>query len=93
MRKTLHRSENLHIFREESDPTVFAEIRFSSSQTRGKCDGTCPRCGKAGKPAFWELEGPDGGQNTLWMNCDAGVCDDDFSWSRTVQFANWVDTD
>lgn len=93
MRQTLHRSENLHIYREPTGSEVYAEIRFSASLTRGTCDGTCPRCGKLGKPAFWELEGPDGNQNTLWMNCDPSGCEEEFTWSRTVRFEEWVDSE
>lgn len=90
MRDTLHRSENLHIYRDDSEPEVQVEIRFSESVTHGTCDGTCPRCGALGKPAYWELEGPDGSQNTIWMSCNEGPnCSEDTNWSRTVDFEDW----
>lgn len=96
-RKTLHRSENLHIFRDGDAAPVHVEIRFSESSTLGSCDGVCPRCGALGKPAYWELEGPDGTQNTIWMGCPDGererndACDGEFTWSKTVEFAEWRD--
>ncbi|MFT4702580.1 MAG: hypothetical protein ACI81R_000265 [Bradymonadia bacterium] len=92
VRYTLHRSENLHIYRDDEDPIVQVEIRFSTSSARGIADGACPRCGNLGKPAFWEMEGPDGKQNTVWLNCpQPSECEDEFTWSRTVTFEDWDD--
>lgn len=89
MRDTLHRSENLTIARSEDGKRLEFEIRFSSSSARGDADGICPRCGKPGRPTHWEIEGPDGRGNTVWMRCTGEQCveaDEPFLWSQTVTF-------
>ncbi len=92
MRHTMHRSENLHIYRDDDAAEILIELRFSESASHGRCDGVCPRCGKLGKAAYWELEGPDGTQNTLWLSCNEGPnCDADSNWSKTVDFDDWRD--
>lgn len=97
MKTTLHRSENLIILRAEDGQRLEVEIRFSTSVARGGCDGKCPRCGAPGRPGHWELEGPDGRGNTMFLSCnDEGACrypdDRTFNWTQEVVFPDgWVE--
>jgi hypothetical protein len=97
MKPALHRSENLTILRGREPRTLEVEIRFSHSLARGTCDSTCPRCGRLGNPSHWELEGPDGTGNTMWLVCrDPETCGRNdgpgTSWTQSVTFAKgWED--
>lgn len=93
MIEVMHRSENL-VIRRLDDRSIDVEIRFASSSARGTAEGKCPRCGGAGRPTHWELEGPDTRGNTLWMACDNadGACENDdtgaLTWAVPVDFAD-----
>ncbi len=93
MREALYRSENLTVLSTEDGRRLEFEIRFTSSSTRGTAVGVCPRCGKAVRPTHWEIEGPDGTGNTVWMACERADCDGEgeFRWSRAVMFGPWVE--
>lgn len=94
MREYSHRSENLTIAVSDDGRKLEVEIRFSTSSARGLSDAVCPRCGATGRPTHWELEGPDGGGNTIWMSCNSATCVASGTphWSRPVVFAEgWVD--
>ena len=99
MKRTIHRSENLAISIPDDDNKLEVEIRFTSSSAKGHCDRTCPRCGTGGEPAHWEIEGPDGANNTMWLSCpNKDDCpgnrrDDGYTWMRDVTFEEWVEFD
>lgn len=96
MAEVMHRSENL-VIRQLDDLSIDVEIRFASSSAKGTAEGRCPRCGGAGRPTHWELEGPDTRGNTLWMACGAEVaaCEKDtageLTWSVPVDFSGGWD--
>ncbi len=90
MSTILHRSENLSIMRTEELCEIRIEIRFTNSSTDGFVQVACPKCGHPGMIKHWEVEGPDGSQNTVWLNCHNERCSgDDFTWSKTVTFSAW----
>jgi hypothetical protein len=94
MSETLHRSENLTISRATGETNTLVEIRFSTSTVRGSFDSACPRCGSPGHPEQWELEGPQGRTNTVWLRCTPeDGCSRETRWSRQVKFDDWEDTD
>lgn len=94
MNETLHRSENLILFRASGQTEVQVEIRFPTTSARGVFDSACPRCGSPGQPEQWEIEGPDGRTNTVWLKCDpANGCTRETRWSRQVTFSGWSDDD
>ena len=95
MSQTLHRSQNLIIARGEEPNELTIEIRFPTSMARGHSTSDCPRCGVPGVPEQWEIEGPDGRSNLIWLGC-AAVCSGkrDTRWSRTVTFDDgWTEID
>lgn len=91
--ETLHRSDNLLMTREPGSTEIDVEIRFPTSLARGSAESGCPRCGKPGKPEQWEIEGPDGRLNTIWLGCDCeSTTERDTRWSRSVTFrGGWTD--
>lgn len=97
MKSALHRSENLIIQRIEATGQVEVEIRFSHFAARGRCEGTCPHCGRYGLPSHWELEGPESRANTMWFTCsEPASCDTEASghrsWTQPVLFERgWED--
>lgn len=93
MRSVVHRSENLTIQVSEDGRKLEYEIRFSSSSARGTSDALCPKCLTTGRALHWEIEGPDGQGNTVWMVCENEDCDGGgFRWTRPVTFVDgWVD--
>jgi len=99
MKETIHSSENLVIKRMPDTRRLEVTIRFSTSYAKGMVDATCPRCGSFGRPSHWELEGPDGGGNMMWLKCDpdrdcAEENAGDASWTQRVDFsAGWVETE
>lgn len=94
MNETLHRSENLIISRAGSGNRLSVEIRFPTSSARGVVDASCPRCGRVGKPEQWEIEGPDGRTNTVWLGCPPDYeCERETRWSRQVAFDGWTGED
>lgn len=94
MSETLHRSENLIIANPDGSTQLTVEIRFPSSSVRGTVEASCPRCGKVGKPEQWEIEGPEGRTNTMWLGCRPDYhCERETRWSRQVAFGDWSDDD
>ncbi len=93
MNQTLHRSDNLLMTRSAGASTVQVELRFPTSMSKGEFDSACPRCGLPGKPEQWEIEGPDGRSNTVWLGCTADCGNQrDSRWSRSVEFTKgWMD--
>ncbi len=89
MSQTVHRSENLIIQRESGSTELSIELRFPSAIARGKAEGSCPRCGSPGHPEQWEVDGPEGTRNTVWLSCLAESCGQDFRWTRPVSFGDW----
>lgn len=91
--QTLHRSDNLLFSRVNGETSVYVELRFPTSMVRGEFDSACPRCSKPGKPEQWEIEGPDGRTNSVWLSCDSECTTErDTRWSRTVSFKEgWTD--
>lgn len=86
--KTLHTSRNLEITYDEATLDLSFIVRFHDESVTGKADGSCPMCGGASNVVLWELEGPDGDSNTVWLTC-AQACAErngEVRWSRPVEF-------
>lgn len=96
-RDTLHRSENLHLWRSSDGRRIDVEIRFGVTYARASATAVCPSCGGVARPHHWELEGPDGTNNTLWMHCDAtppckGSDGRDLGWTTNAAFGDgWIE--
>ena len=76
-----------------ADQDWLLDIRLYSAQFMWR---PCPRCGSQTRVVLWELEGPGGDSNTIWLVCDGEEpCQLDskpLRWSRPVTFErDWED--
>ena len=88
--RTVHNSTNLTI---EFDPESFhytLTVRFDEEAIAGQAEGACPRCGSETRVVLWELEGPGGDSNTIWLVCDSPqqcmLDSKPLRWARPVTF-------
>ena len=93
---TVHNSTNLTIEFDRSSMHYTLTVRFGEEAIAGQADGGCPRCGEQTRVVLWELEGPGGDSNTIWLVCDSQkqcmLDGEPLRWSRPVTFErDWED--
>ena len=92
----IHDSRNLSIDYQPDRARYEVTVRFGDDAIRGHAPAQCPRCGSKSHISLWELEGPGGETNTMWLICagePACLLDDEpLRWSTQVDFqADWDD--
>lgn len=93
---TVHNSKNLTIAFDSEAFTYKLTVCFDEESISGYAEGACPRCGAQTRVVLWELEGPGGESNTIWLVCDnkpACMLDGELlRWARGVKFErDWDD--
>lgn len=94
--KTIHQSRNLTIDYDSSTQRYIVTVVFGEETVVGTSAGECPRCHASSHATLWELEGPGGDSNTIWLVCAADPpCHRDgklLRWSVSVEFEDdWGD--
>lgn len=94
--RTVHNSTNLTIEFDTETCLYTLTVRFDEEAIAGHADGPCPRCGGHTRVVLWELEGPGGESNTIWLVCGGEkpclLDGEPLRWSRPVTFErDWED--
>ncbi|MBN1947582.1 MAG: hypothetical protein JW797_18080 [Bradymonadales bacterium] len=94
--KPIHSSRNLTIEYDPDTERFQVTVRFNEETIVGYAPAPCPRCGSKSHVSLWELEGPGGDSNLIWLTCAADppclIDDEVLRWSREVIFErDWED--
>jgi hypothetical protein len=94
--RTIHHSRNLTIEFDDDRQLYLFTVRFGDESIAGRAEGHCPRCGSDSEVQLWELEGPGGQANTMWLCCAGDppcrLDDKVLRWSADVLFErDWDD--
>ena len=89
MTEVIYRSRNLKIAFEADSGEYAFTLRFHGETATGRVRAGCPLCHGPSAPAFWEIEGPDGDANTVWLTCTSGCAAKGTTdrWSREIEFS------